>query len=91
MTKGHSGKILANEDDNTIVKSYDMTTKYTLLSHFHSLINHSLINKACQNVFISPTQENIYHIGNRNGRTLTQGRNCRSQAFLGQGLTKPLI
>ena len=51
MRKGHSGKILANEADNTIVKSYDMT-KYKHLSHFHSLIH-----KACQNVFISPTQK----------------------------------
>ena len=43
---------IANEADNTIVKSYDMTTKYKHLSHFHSLMN-----KACQNVFISPTQK----------------------------------
>ena len=29
---GHSGKILANEADSMIAKSYDMITKYTLLS-----------------------------------------------------------
>ena len=55
MGNARSGKILANEADNMIVKSYDMTTKYKHLSHFHSLID-----KACQNVFISPTQENRY-------------------------------
>ena len=68
MRKGHSGKILANEADNTIAKSYDMI-KYKYLSHFHPLIH-----KAFRNLFILPTQENIYHIGSRIRRTLTQGR-----------------
>ena len=57
---GHSAKILAHEADNTITKSYRMITKYTLLSHFRPLIH-----KAFRNLLISPTQENIYHIGNR--------------------------
>ena len=86
-TKGHSGKILANEADNTIAKSYGMISKYTLLSHVHTLIH-----KAFRNLFILPTQEKIY-ITYESGfeELLPRGGNCRSQAFLGQGLTKPFI
>ena len=57
---GHSGKILANEAVNTIDKSYRMITKYTLLSNIRPLIH-----KACRNLLILSTQENIYHIGDR--------------------------